>query len=244
MLLFVFAAMQLSAGPGPAESAKKKKKKSSNTEISELRLLGRAGLNLSNMSIDEAGTNTSMLPGFHIGVVGQYSLNEMFALEGGLLLSSKGCKSDYEVSQNVMGMSYTIKADMKINPLYLEIPVNAVVRLPLGSNYLFFAAGPYLGMGIGGKNKADLTVESNIPGFDPSMYGFTNIDESIKYGSDEESTMKRMDFGLNLGAGIEMNSFQVRLQYGIGLSNLSTVDGQTIKNQVLGISLGYVLPVF
>jgi len=47
--------------------------------------------------------------------------------------------------------------------------------------------------------------------------------------------------GLNFGAGIEISSFQITAQYGLGLTNLAadSNDG-TMKNKVFGISVAYL----
>jgi len=61
------------------------------------------------------------------------------------------------------------------------------------------------------------------------------------WGSGEYDFLKRLDFGLTGGAGIEINFIQIDLSYGLGLANISsyTNDGDKINNRVLGIFLGY-----
>ena len=41
------------------------------------------------------------------------------------------------------------------NPYYLEIPVNLVFKTPTGPTKFFAGAGPYLAIGIAGKNKVN-----------------------------------------------------------------------------------------
>ena len=50
------------------------------------------------------------------------------------------------------------------------------------------------------------------------------------------------DFGLNVGAGFQIEKISIRAQYGLGLSNLdpSGNSDMEIKNAVIGISLGYM----
>jgi len=66
-------------------------------------------------------------------------------------------------------------------------------------------------------------------------------EEDVRWGSDEEADLKKMDFGLTVGAGIELNSLQMGLTYSLGLANISpySENGYKISNRVLGISIGY-----
>lgn len=53
--------------------------------------------------------------------------------------------------------------------------------------------------------------------------------------------LKPIDYGLNIGGGIEYHRFQLGCTYGLGLRNIAyyNADETTIKNRVLGIALGY-----
>ena len=67
-------------------------------------------------------------------------------------------------------------------------------------------------------------------------------EEDVEWGSDEENDdLKRLDFGLTMGAGVEISSIQIGLTYGLGLANISSYNdnGNKINNRVLGISVGY-----
>jgi len=66
--------------------------------------------------------------------------------------------------------------------------------------------------------------------------------EDINWGSDEdEDDLKRFDFGLSLGAGVELDAFQIGLSYGMGLANISPYTGNGMKtnNRVLAITGSY-----
>jgi len=243
IIVLAFAGLQLNAAPGADELLAKKKKKSAD---SELRVGLRTGVNFANMTIEDATPAPKGLVGFHFGAMAEYTLTDMFGVEAGLLYSRKGCKSEFEFSQDIMGMYYKITGDMKIKPAYLEIPINAIVKLDLDDKKIFFTAGPYIGLGIGGKITSDATLETNIPGMDLATLGYENTDEAIKFGSSDTVDLKGMDFGFKIGAGFEMMNFQIRAQYGLGLANLSTIDdptlgSTTIKNKVFGISVAYML---
>jgi hypothetical protein len=51
---------------------------------------------------------------------------------------------------------------------------------------------------------------------------------------------RRLDFGLNVGAGIELMNFQVGVKYGFGLSNMIAPHSKTDSNMVLGFSVAYL----
>ena len=96
--------------------------------------------------------------------------------------------------------------------MYVELPVNLIVKIPLGDandaeqSKLFFGAGPYIAMGVGGKNK----VEGKIAGV-----SFSD-EESIDFSNDDPTTgaeegtgfgiMRRFDYGLNATAGFPIKS--------------------------------------
>ena len=189
----------------------------------------KAGLNLSNMLVkDDDGTYSDdykLNPGFHAGVTAEFPVTELFSFDTGLLLSRKGFKIDAESG------SLSIKSSL--SPLYLDIPLTGKASYNLGNAKVYGAFGPYLGVGIGGKIKMKITYEGETE----------KDDENIEWGSDEDEDddLKRLDYGITIGGGIEINSVRVGLMYNYGLANISsyTDDGATMSNRVLGISVGY-----
>lgn len=129
-------------------------------------------------------------------------------------------------------MGITSKVEGSTTLSYLEVPLNVGYRLEAGSAKVNFGLGPYLGFGIAGKTKAT----TSITGF-PT----TETEEDIKWGNDEDSDVKPLDFGLNIGAGIEFSNIHIGLQYGLGLANIQPKgdSDNTAKNSTIGISLGY-----
>ncbi len=191
----------------------------------------KASLNLSNMLVKWDGETESddfkMKPGFHIGATAEFPLSEMISFETGLLFSTKG----YRVSEKESGQGWSEEYKKKLNLLYLDIPLNAKASIDLGNMKAYGTFGPYLGMGLSGKYKYEGTYN-----------GETQTSErDIKWGSDEvESDLKRLDFGLTIGAGVKINSIQIGLSYNLGLANVSPyTDVITANNRVLGLSIGY-----
>ena len=79
-----------------------------------------------------------------------------------------------------------------------------------------------------------------------ALSGKVSIDkdsESLDIGSSDDDDLKALDYGFNIGAGIEINdAITIGLQYGLGLGNLSidTDNGYKLNNRVIGISVGYM----
>lgn len=179
----------------------------------------KAGLNLTTQSIkvDDEKVDAKMKPGFNIGAFADYSLSELLSVEAGLNIETKGYKS--KETEEAFGA----KSEMKItsNIVYLTIPVQA--RLNFGGFYAL--VGPYVGIAATGKMKSEVTV----------TYGKESEtekeDEKFKFGNDEEeSDLKRLDFGLGVGAGYEItDNFGVRLGYDLGLANLAPGGGSDYK---------------
>jgi hypothetical protein len=192
----------------------------------------KGGLNLSTMlikDVDETYSNDfTMNPGFHVGAMAEFPLSEIFSFETGLLLSSKG----YKISEEETQMGETYKYEQKLNLLYLDIPLTAKATVDLGGAKIYGVFGPYVGMGLSGKERYEETFD-----------GETETEEfDIVWGSDKQkSDFKSLDYGVTAGAGIEINSIQIGLTYALGLANISpNTDGSfKVNNQVLALSVGY-----
>jgi hypothetical protein len=194
----------------------------------------RAGLNMAKVVTSAGGysSDTKLNPGFHVGVVGEYPLNPNFAIETGLLLNSKG----YRLQNN---SSYESKGST--NLLYLDVPVSLKARHAVGGITVYGTAGPYIGMGLSGK----LRYETND--YDGTRKGT----QKLNWGSDPANAdLKRLDYGLTIGGGVEVRSFQVGLVYGLGLANLlpqtkgagSMGDIKYVMhNRLLSLAFGYRL---
>lgn len=200
-------------------------------EISGMRLGIIGGLNLSNMLIkDNEGTYSNDLkykPGFHVGATAEFPISNSVAFETGLLLSTKGFKES--VKETDIGA--ILESKSSLNLLYLDIPLTAKAYYNIGASKIYGAFGPYIGFGLSGKSKSEATFN-----------GETQSDEQdVNWESGDSDDLKRLDYGLTVGAGMEFNSFLIGLSYNLGLANISAVtdDGQKIKNKVFGLSIGY-----
>ncbi len=192
----------------------------------------RIGVNFANQNFDIEGEepDTKMLTAFAIGGTVDYAFNDAMSLQPSLLFSVKGYKIDYSDSED----GYDVTGDAKSKLNYFEIPINFVYKYDIGALKIYGAAGPYFAFALSGKYDYEYTMS----------YGGETETESgnsdIKFGDGEdEDGIKRGDIGLNIGAGVEINSFQVGLNYGFGMTNTMYTDSYKAKNAVFSITACY-----
>jgi Outer membrane protein beta-barrel domain len=191
--------------------------------IAQVRFGIRAGLNLAHIAgkgFEAADITPTLLPSYHVGGVTELGISKNFSLETGLFVSGKGIKFE--------GSTPIGTATVSLKPVYLEIPFNALYKADVGNATLHFFSGPYLGLGIAGQFKIVLANET--------------ISENINFGTANNSTLKALDFGFNLGWGIEIHHFMIRGQYGLGWTNLDPQGQSKLdkRHRVIGISFGYM----
>jgi hypothetical protein len=204
----------------------------------------RAGINLANVSVDDEGgvDEAKRLTSYQVGFIADVSLGgNLFSLQPGILFTGKGSK----VQNGTEGQNGYFK--QTTNPMYIEVPVTLVAKAPIGTgNRVFAGVGPYLGVGVSGKNKTEGQTALGVR--------FDN-ERNIEFSDDDPTTlnqeegagfaiMKRFDYGLNGTAGIEGQSIVLSVNYGLGLAKLQSgannVDNSN-KHRVLGFTLGFKL---
>lgn len=203
----------------------------------------QGGVNFANISKDNNGNvqDANTLTTFNAGLMFRPGLSSVIDLETGLLLTGQGAKSETFFN----GGSDYVKA--KFNPLYIQLPVNLVVNIPLQSSTKLFAyAGPYVAVGIGGKSKLE-TKLGLIK---------TSSSSSIKFNNDDPTTsaqegaaydrLKRFDAGANFGAGLQLSGFILKANYGLGLTKINSTqtnnsDDQKNKYRTFSVSVGIPL---
>ncbi|MEO8766283.1 MAG: porin family protein [Ginsengibacter sp.] len=205
----------------------------------------QGGVNLANITKTNSGgtQDNNMLTTFNAGILGRFNLSTMIDLESGLLVEGRGAKANtYFTSSRDDNYLKT-----KFNPLYLEVPVNIVLRIPLEkTTNIFFNAGPYAAVGIAGKSKS----ESRLLGVS------SNSSDNIKFSNDNPLTseqddaaynkLKRFDFGLNLGGGLDLGKILLKVNYGFGLTKINSTqsdNGDNDKNKYRTLSLSLGIPL-
>jgi hypothetical protein len=203
----------------------------------------RGGLNLANVTISENGRvdDAKTLSSFQAGIIGDLSLGKFVSLQPGLLVTGKGSKTQSGEPSDANYYKATT------NPIYLEVPLNLVFKFGAADGPNFFAgAGPYLAIGIAGKNKTEgkfigtsFSNESNIEwsNDDPTTLAY---EEGAGFGM-----MNRFDYGLNGTAGIDLKKAVLSVNYGWGLAKLqsgsNSSEDDNNKHRVLSFTLGFKL---
>jgi hypothetical protein len=186
----------------------------------------KGGFNLATWSMKDIQDNLKWQPGFHIGGLVDFPVAEKISFETGLLFSTKGTR----IKENVEDSGISYAYDARATAMYLDVPLNARTTFDVGAIKVYGTFGPYLGFGLAGKNK----IERSLNG--------ETIKESVDltWGSDS-GNLKRLDAGLNIGAGVEFNSMLIGINYGHGLANILSNNSSDlkVKNRVLAISAGY-----
>lgn len=186
----------------------------------------KAGVNFPSYKISGFGNTVETNPttNFHITGYLDAPLGSFLSLQPGLSLQGKGSKAS-----GVFDLGSVVNDELdkfSQNTMWLEIPVNLVAKFPTGgASNLFLGAGPYVAFGLSGKN----------------MYDGEEIGD-FKFGNDND--LKGTDFGLNFIGGYHFGSgFMIHGGYGLGLTNLSTVDvgDSKIRNGVWTVGIGFGL---
>ncbi len=188
----------------------------------------QGGLNLSNITKTNDGQTekNNILPSFNAGILGRLGLSENLDLESGILFTGHGSKAETYFNG---GADY-VKS--KFNPIYVQVPLNAVVKIPLpqGSN-VFFHAGPYAAMGIGGKSKTESKIGPLLSTSESSIK-FSNDDPFTSQQEDAAyNKLKRFDFGLNIGGGFGFKHVILKVNYGMGFTKINSTESNNTANE-------------
>lgn len=203
----------------------------------------KGGVNFANIteSTDGKVDDAKYLTSFHVGAALHLPFTTGFGFQPALLVTGKGSKIQDGNSSDVNYFRSTT------NPIYLEMPLNFVGTIPLGNNAgIFLGAGPYVAMGIGGKNK----VEGKYLGVafsSENKIDFSNDDPTtLDYEEDAGiGKMKRFDVGGNVMAGIDFGKVLLGANYGFGFTKINSGSDNNAdnknKNRVWSVSLGIKL---
>ena len=215
--------------------------------FAQLKVGGKAGLNLANQSFDyddsDAEPATNMRVGFHIGAAVEYGLSDDLAIQSGLLFTQKGFSFDLE---DDLPDGTSVDGYDRVSLSYLEVPISVAYKI---SDFQVYA-GPYVAFGIAGRNNWDYTVEAGGVSEDyndeislkPSFGEVTEEDLA-----DDEDAFSAFDFGLNFGLGYQFGPMLVNAGYSLGLGNtfpaydLEDFDRADFNqnNRVITVSLTY-----
>jgi len=192
------------------------------------RLGVRGGLNRALTTVAASGSSSGSYPfsystdkaalyAWQAGVVLEASRGN-FAFQPALLFSQKGERVTTDFAASGIAGNNASQTSTTNRYNWLEMPLNVVYTLP-GNYGLQVFAGPYLALGLGGRQRGSTTSVSYYgPAYDPLPGIERPVDERISYG--EDTNNRRLDVGVNFGVGYRQGPVQVQLGYGLGLRNL------------------------
>ena len=192
----------------------------------------RAGFSLTNISEKYDGKKPDkedryqIKPGVQIGLTGEFAIAHGFSVQWGTLLTTNGYRLNYSGDDEGFG-TWEHKHELHIT--YVHIPLNAQYQIDLGKMKVLLQAGPYYGYAISGT----YSRKSMINGMPQ------NVAADVEFGSGA-GEMKRTDFGVGLGAALQLGKFRAGISDHFGVMNLSNADIIKQKNQSLTFSLTYM----
>lgn len=173
---------------------------------------------------DEYGeTDRFMLKhGFKIGPTYKIEINELSHLKTGALLNLKG--------YNSLRLSELGWSNEKNNFWYIDVPIVYVRNFKIGNQLFFWELGPYAGIGLSAIHKLEYSYELRI------------IKENINsMGTKKDDFIRRMDYGLLLGVGIDLKELELGLSFSYGIRDISRAEYANMKNVVAAVYFSYFL---
>ncbi|MBS7232213.1 PorT family protein [Flavobacterium psychroterrae] len=182
----------------------------------------KAGLNISNLAIDESELNSSGKTGFTAGIMVEIPIVKNFSLQPEVLYSQQGTKSSF-FDPDVTNSNYKSTIDLN----YLNIPVMLKYYVLKG---LSVQAGPQIGILLKANNK----YQDNFLGYE-NQESFNLKDYS-----------SGIDTSVNFGLGYQFkDKFYTDLRYNISYSNVfkegdaNHFINSDMKNRVFQVTVGY-----
>ena len=143
---------------------------------------------------------------YHFGVTAEIPVAFGFAVQPSVLYQAKGTKlSDANIDN--------FKLDAKVS--YIEIPVQIQWGPDLMAFRPYVFAEPFVGYGL----------YSKVKGTSPSLTA-ADLLESYSSKSFSESALSRWEYGLGLGAGIDVWKMQVSVKYYWNFGSLYSESGK------------------
>ncbi|GEM68505.1 hypothetical protein SMI01S_21110 [Sphingobacterium mizutaii NBRC 14946 = DSM 11724] len=183
----------------------------------------KAGLNLGKITnYDSQKFN----PSYFVTGFADIPLAGRFSIQPGISLQSKGTKFVDAIPNWDQTNSEPYASSL--NVMSIEIPVNAVYYVPVGTGDVFLSAGPYLGYNLSGKLK-NSKLNSNA----------TNS-RDVEF-SGNNKMMNRWDAGINFAVGYKLsNGLLIQAGYGLGLTNLNASShSKDFSSRTINFGVGF-----
>jgi hypothetical protein len=200
-----------------------------------------AGVNMGNIVTKINGTADKAIKpatGYIISGDVNVPINSNLLFNTGLQFESIHNKVHTEGVSSGGGFSIKETFNAKAHFNYINIPAMLLYKMPLGNGSFTVGAGPFIGIGVGGKAESTDITETTVGGNTTiSVYEYN---AKIKFGSVDTAT-KRTNFGAGLNLSYVLaNNISFSAYSNMGLSNISNAAKQNSKTIAYGVTVGYV----
>ena len=195
----------------------------------------KGGMNISNMVESRQNIhlsdNHSNLLGYNLGVSYVKKLSQNIMIESNLNISLKG----YRTNNRIYFISDSVDHKLSTSLTYLDLPIYAVFTKQFDKLNGFIKFGPYIGLGLFGRNKHTLVSGSSVK---------NTIVDYVSWGSNKyKDNFVRFDYGFSLGVGLELKPLQVCISNYHGLANtaINTFENNSNYHRAYSITITYFL---
>lgn len=158
-----------------------------------------------------------------------FFLNKSFSFEKNVVVGEFPFATGYD------RINYLL--DSKINALYLQLPLQVAVRIPVYKQYsVKISAGPYVACGVGGKSSTRVGrtfVENGNGQSDGSIVPDNDVQRN-KVKTFSSNGLKRFDWGVALGADFEYKRWLAGVGFEYGLTPMATDVPKTTLGYLTG----------
>ena len=177
---------------------------------------------------DDFLMNTKRKFGIQFGIIGDYMLSSSFSIYSGILYSQQGYKTELSFLQT------NVSTTTNLN--YVRFPLKLQYKYTFDFNEnlkLLFCVGPYIGHGFGGNLKG-VSIESGSENGVPYI-NKTDINKKISMGKEVDKDFKSFDFGYGVALGLQYSSFQSRISFSYGLTDISNSSKLKSEDPIIAI---------
>ena len=174
----------------------------------------KVGVNFANFGGDVTDNQIRLRTQF--GAILNIGINEMFSFQPGLMYSGKGTTFDLgDGDKDAITLEY------------LEVPLNGILNVDMGTGKLQIFAGPYLGYCVDAKYKY--------------LSDQDNETDKINIGTSSDDDIKPIDLGFNIGLGFRFENIQIQGGYSGSFSTISNHEDEKDTNNVISLSFAYFI---
>jgi hypothetical protein len=138
----------------------------------------------------------------HIGLTLEFALGNRFSIQPGILFSKKKVRYENKITPTQLYRS-------DYSPTFIDIPISLKYFLMPEKNRFYVFGGPFVALGVSG----DLKIKNQIP---PAQ-----TLERYEIWGDDGDRLKKFDYGITVGTGIDINNFEMEFFYNYGIPDLA-----------------------